>query len=54
MSVDLQEKQNILEMSAVKSRLEHLMSLMDSEIDLFQVEKKIRGRVKKQMGKKPA
>ena len=51
MSLDLQEKQNILEMSAVKARLEHLMSLMDSEIDLFQVEKKIRGRVKKQMEK---
>jgi len=51
MSVDLAEKQNILEMSSVKARLEHLMSLMDSEIDLFQVEKKIRGRVKKQMEK---
>ena len=51
MSLDLQEKQNILEMSAVKARLEHLMSLMDSEIDLFQGEKKIRGRVKKQMEK---
>ena len=51
LSVDLAEKQNILEMSSVKSRLEHLMSLMDSEIDLFQVEKKIRGRVKKQMEK---
>jgi ATP-dependent Lon protease len=51
MSVDLQEKQNILEMSNVKARLGHLMSLMDSEIDLFQVEKKIRGRVKKQMEK---
>ena len=51
MSVDLAEKQNVLEMSSVKARLEHLMSLMDSEIDLFQVEKKIRGRVKKQMEK---
>jgi ATP-dependent Lon protease len=51
MSVDLQEKQNILEMSTIKARLDHLMSLMDSEIDLFQVEKKIRGRVKKQMEK---
>jgi ATP-dependent Lon protease len=51
MSVDLAEKQNILEMASVKARLEHLMSLMDSEIDLFQVEKKIRGRVKKQMEK---
>ena len=51
MSVDLSEKQKILEMSAVSTRLEHLMSLMDSEIDLFQVEKKLRGRVKKQMEK---
>jgi ATP-dependent Lon protease len=51
MSVDLSEKQKILEMSVVSTRLEHLMSLMDSEIDLFQVEKKLRGRVKKQMEK---
>ena len=51
MSVDLEEKQNILEMSSVKRRIDHLMGLMDSEIDLFQVEKKIRGRVKKQMEK---
>ena len=51
MSVDLEEKQNILEMASVKSRIDHLMGLMDSEIDLFQVEKKIRGRVKKQMEK---
>ncbi len=51
MSVDLEEKQNILEMGSVKARIDHLMSLMDSEIDLFQVEKKIRGRVKKQMEK---
>ena len=51
MSVDLDEKQNILEMASVKRRIDHLMGLMDSEIDLFQVEKKIRGRVKKQMEK---
>lgn len=51
MSVDLEEKQKILEMASVKSRIDHLMALMDSEIDLFQVEKKIRGRVKKQMEK---
>jgi ATP-dependent Lon protease len=38
-------------MSSVKRRIDHLMGLMDSEIDLFQVEKKIRGRVKKQMEK---
>jgi ATP-dependent Lon protease len=51
MSVDLEEKQRILEISSVRTRLEHLMGLMEAEIDLFQVEKRIRGRVKKQMEK---
>ncbi|MEH6636551.1 MAG: endopeptidase La [Halioglobus sp.] len=51
MSVDLEEKQRILEMSGIRHRLEHLMGLMEAEIDLFQVEKRIRGRVKKQMEK---
>jgi len=51
MSVDLEEKQRILEISGIKPRLEHLMGLMEAEIDLFQVEKRIRGRVKKQMEK---
>ena len=51
MSVDLDEKQKILEISGVRGRLEHLMGLMEAEIDLFQVEKRIRGRVKKQMEK---
>tara|TARA_R110002110_G_scaffold14698_1_gene67625 strand:+ start:42464 stop:44875 length:2412 start_codon:yes stop_codon:yes gene_type:complete len=51
MSVDLDEKQRILEISDVRARLEHLMGLMEAEIDLFQVEKRIRGRVKKQMEK---
>ena len=51
MSVDLEEKQRILEMTDIRARLEHLQSLMDAEIDLFQVEKRIRGRVKKQMEK---
>jgi len=50
-SVPLDEKQNILEISGIRARLEHLMGLMDAEIDLFQVEKRIRGRVKKQMEK---
>jgi ATP-dependent Lon protease len=45
------EKQKILELSDVAKRLEYLMELMESEIDLLQVEKKIRGRVKKQMDK---
>jgi len=51
MGVDLEEKQRILEIADVKERLEHLMGLMEAEIDLFQVEKRIRGRVKKQMEK---
>jgi ATP-dependent Lon protease len=51
MGVDLEEKQRILEIPGVKARLEHLIGLMDAEIDLFQVEKRIRGRVKKQMEK---
>ena len=51
MGVDLEEKQHILEIANVQGRLEHLQSLMDAEIDLFQVEKRIRGRVKKQMEK---
>ena len=51
MSVDLEEKQRILEISGIRNRLEHLMGLMEAEIDLFQVEKRIRGRVKKQMEK---
>ncbi len=51
MSVDLAEKQRILEISEVRARLDHLMGLMEAEIDLFQVEKRIRGRVKKQMEK---
>ncbi|TQV73446.1 endopeptidase La [Exilibacterium tricleocarpae] len=51
MSLELSQKQEILEMSSARERLEHLLGLMDAEIDLFQVEKKIRGRVKKQMEK---
>ena len=51
MGVDLEEKQRILEIADVQGRLVHLQSLMDAEIDLFQVEKRIRGRVKKQMEK---
>ncbi len=51
MTLQLQEKQNILELVALPARIEHLMALIESEIDLFQVEKRIRGRVKKQMEK---
>lgn len=51
MSLKLDEKQLVLEMFDVQQRLEHLMTLMESESDLLQMEKKIRGRVKKQMEK---
>lgn len=51
MSLKLDEKQKILEISSVHARLEYLMSLIDAEIDLLQIEKRIRGRVKQQMEK---
>ncbi len=51
MSLELAQKQQLLEMPSVRKRLEHLLGLMEAEIDLFQVEKRIRGRVKKQMEK---
>lgn len=51
MSLKLDEKQKILEISNVHERLEYLMGLIDAEIDLLQIEKRIRGRVKQQMEK---
>lgn len=51
MALKLDEKQAILEILGTRQRLEHLMSLMEAEIDLVEVEKRIRGRVKKQMEK---
>ncbi len=51
MSLELSQKQEILEIIGTRERLEHLIGLMDAEVDLFQVEKRIRGRVKKQMEK---
>jgi ATP-dependent Lon protease len=50
-SLKLDEKQSVLEMINITERVEHLMGVMESEIDLFKVEKRIRGRVKKQMEK---
>ena len=47
----LEQKQEILEMSDLKTRLDHLMGFMETEIDILQVEKRIRGRVKRQMEK---
>ena len=51
MSLKLDEKQHVLEMSNVRERLEHLMGLMEGENDILQMEKRIRGRVKRQMEK---
>jgi ATP-dependent Lon protease len=47
----LEQKQQVLEMFEVKARLEHLLSQLETEIDILQVEKRIRGRVKRQMEK---
>lgn len=51
MSIKLEDKQEVLEITDVAKRLEHLIGLMDAEIDLLQIEKKLRGRVKRQMEK---
>ena len=51
MALKLDEKQHVLEMSSVRARLEHLMALMEGENDILQMEKRIRGRVKRQMEK---
>ncbi len=47
----LGQKQEILEVFDVKPRLEHLLGLLESELDIIQVERRIRGRVKRQMEK---
>ncbi|MBV8467601.1 MAG: LON peptidase substrate-binding domain-containing protein, partial [Burkholderiales bacterium] len=47
----LEQKQDILEMFPVGERLEHLLKQLEAEIDILQVEKRIRGRVKRQMEK---
>jgi len=51
MSLKLDEKQRVLEMANVRERMEHIMGLMEAESDILQIEKRIRGRVKKQMEK---
>ncbi|MBT4238488.1 MAG: endopeptidase La [Oceanospirillaceae bacterium] len=51
MNLKLEEKQHLLEMGDLTQRLERLMGQMEGEIDLVKVEKRIRGRVKKQMEK---
>ncbi|WP_027966771.1 endopeptidase La [Halomonas halocynthiae] len=51
LSLKISDKQELLEMDRVRDRIEHLMALIESEIDLLQVEKRIRARVKEQMEK---
>ena len=51
MTMRLEEKQEVLEIVDTKSRVEYLIKTMNSELDVLQVEKKIRGRVKQQMEK---
>ncbi|NMX64551.1 endopeptidase La [Pseudomonas sp. WS 5059] len=49
MALKIEQKQDILEIIDLSTRVEHVLALLDAEIDLLQVEKRIRGRVKKQM-----
>ena len=51
MALKLDEKQRILEIENVRERLEYLMGMIEGEIDVLQIEKRIRGRVKQQMEK---
>ena len=47
----LEQKQEVLEMFEARKQLEHLLTLIEGELDILQVEKRIRGRVKRQMEK---
>ena len=49
LQLKVEQKQQILEIAPVRERVEHVLGVLDTEIDLLQVEKRIRGRVKKQM-----
>ncbi|MDF3936069.1 endopeptidase La [Pseudomonas citronellolis] len=49
MALKIEQKQEILEITELAARVEHVLAMLDAEIDLLQVEKRIRGRVKKQM-----
>jgi len=51
LSLKLDQKQAILEITSVQERLEHLMGLIEVELDVLEMEKRIRGRVKQQMEK---
>ncbi|PRB81437.1 endopeptidase La [Pseudomonas sp. MYb185] len=49
LNLKVEQKQAILEITSLRERVEHVLGVLDTEIDLLQVEKRIRGRVKKQM-----
>ena len=51
MALKLSEKQRVLEIQDIKSRLEQVLGIIEGEIDVLQIEKRIRGRVKQQMEK---
>ena len=51
LAIKIPEKQEILALTSLKARLERVLALMESEISVLQVEKRIRGRVKRQMEK---
>ncbi|MEN8821903.1 MAG: endopeptidase La [Abyssibacter sp.] len=51
LSLRLEDKQTILEADSPRARLEHIVALIEGEIDILQIEKRIRGRVKQQMEK---
>ncbi len=51
LAIKISDKQEILEVTSISDRLERVFGLMESEISVLQVEKKIRSRVKRQMEK---
>ena len=51
MSLKLAEKQKVLEILDIRKRLEHILVAIEGEMDVLQIEKRIRGRVKAQMEK---
>ena len=51
LNLKLEDKQKVLEIDDPSARLEHVMGQLEGEIDILQIEKKIRGRVKQQMEK---
>ena len=49
LSIKIEQKQEVLEMLPIRQRLQNMIGILDGEIDILQVEKRIRGRVKRQM-----